>query len=266
MLVLGLWQSSSLPWPSPQRVPLAHIVGQVGQMKRVTLAVVLSALLALVAQPAQAAGELPSAVQSLVVSGRAANQVDLSWAVPAYEGLTPVTSYNVYLRPLTDTLWTLGGTATAPTTTFSLTGLTAGVQYSFKVSALNAAGEGPAALYGQSLDVTTGNGFSCTLRPDGSAWCWGANDSGQFGTGDLVGATTPRQVNAWAGFSSLTAGNNFMCGLKQGVIYCAGDNTFGQLGDGTTTSSSALVPVTGIAELVTNVDAGDASEIGRAHV
>ena len=68
MLVLGLWQSSSLPWPSPQRVPLAHIVGQVGQMKRVTLAVVMAALLALVAQPAQAVGELPSAVQSLVVS------------------------------------------------------------------------------------------------------------------------------------------------------------------------------------------------------
>jgi Regulator of chromosome condensation (RCC1) repeat len=46
--------------------------------------------------------------------------------------------------------------------------------------------------------------------------------------------------------SANTQAGGFTCAVKDGGAWCWGDNNFGQLGDGTRTSSSAPVPVSGM--------------------
>jgi alpha-tubulin suppressor-like RCC1 family protein/fibronectin type 3 domain-containing protein len=82
--------------------------------------------------------------------------------------------------------------------------------------------------------------WSCGLKTDGTAWCWGGND-GQLGEGTTTPHLTPVQVGTDADWVQLTAGASHMCGLKDdGTAWCWGSNEKGQLGDGSTTTR--LVP------------------------
>src|SRR5258705_11311205 len=42
--------------------------------------------------------------------------------------------------------------------------------------------------------VAVGGKHSCTVRDDGTVWCWGANQSGQLGEGSTTDQTAPVQV------------------------------------------------------------------------
>ena len=42
--------------------------------------------------------------------------------------------------------------------------------------------------------VAAGDKHSCALLVNGSIYCWGSNDFGQLGTGDLISSTIPRPV------------------------------------------------------------------------
>ena len=88
----------------------------------------------------------------------------------------------------------------------------------------------------------------CARMSDGTATCSGLNDSGELGNGTTDASVTPLVVKNPAGTGPLTGvsqvvtGNFFACALlTSGGLDCWGDNSFGQLGDGTTTSS--LLPV-----------------------
>jgi alpha-tubulin suppressor-like RCC1 family protein len=39
---------------------------------------------------------------------------------------------------------------------------------------------------GDAVALGVGAKHSCAVRRDGTAWCWGANDVGQLGTGGLA--------------------------------------------------------------------------------
>ncbi|HLU26578.1 MAG TPA: hypothetical protein VKZ58_12820 [Longimicrobiales bacterium] len=101
---------------------------------------------------------------------------------------------------------------------------------------------------------------SCGLAEDGVAYCWGAiYESGDLSSGafaDLVITPTPKPVASELRFSALTAERFHACGLgPAGALHCWGDNSFGQLGDGSFTGSTVPVPVKG-APLLTTVSAG----------
>ena len=96
--------------------------------------------------------------------------------------------------------------------------------------------------------VTGGDLHTCGLATglSAAAYCWGGNGSGQLGDGTMTSRSSPVLVQAPAGvsFAAVTAGAAHTCGVTAaGTAYCWGDNGFGQLGDGTTTSQSSPVLV-----------------------
>jgi alpha-tubulin suppressor-like RCC1 family protein len=97
--------------------------------------------------------------------------------------------------------------------------------------------------------LTSSDGHVCGLTADGAAWCWGSNQQGEAGTGstdETVPVPTPVQTDLR--FTSIAAGGtgflNATCGLTaSGEAWCWGDNSYAQLGNGTTESSRVPVRV-----------------------
>lgn len=85
------------------------------------------------------------------------------------------------------------------------------------------------------LRLTAGGFHTCGLISDGTAYCWGANASGQLGVaagaGTLNPTPTPTAVNTSLRFVALDAGSSHTCGLTAaGTGYCWGSNPWGELG------------------------------------
>lgn len=94
----------------------------------------------------------------------------------------------------------------------------------------------------------TGAGWShCGLRATGRAYCWGANTQGQLGDGSTSNRDVPVEVSGGhTDWNSISLGAETACGLRgTGNAWCWGFNTYGQLGDGSTTNSSVPVQVSG---------------------
>ena len=94
--------------------------------------------------------------------------------------------------------------------------------------------------------ITTGAAHACGLR--GTAlYCWGAGTVGQIGDGGSVNRSTPTLVavpGGSTGWATVSAGANSTCAVTDTRrAYCWGANTFGQLGNGTTTGSAVPVQV-----------------------
>ncbi len=91
--------------------------------------------------------------------------------------------------------------------------------------------------------ISAGGRHSCVLA-DGRALCWGANDRGQLGDGELESRDLPAAVVGELEFAQISAGLAHTCGVTRGGdAYCWGADDRGQLGDATTTSRSAPVRV-----------------------
>ena len=89
---------------------------------------------------------------------------------------------------------------------------------------------------------------TCTIFDDGTVHCWGANDHGQLGDGS-VSASKSLAVQATGVNSadSVAVGHRHSCALRwPGVVVCWGDNTLGQLGNGTFSSSPTAVQTTSL--------------------
>ncbi len=89
-------------------------------------------------------------------------------------------------------------------------------------------------------DVTalaSGGYHNCVLMEDtGGVKCWGHNSKGQVGDGTTTSRLTPVDVSG-LGSGAAAIGGGFLhsCALLDtGYMMCWGDNTWGQIGDGTT--------------------------------
>jgi alpha-tubulin suppressor-like RCC1 family protein len=72
---------------------------------------------------------------------------------------------------------------------------------------------------------------SCAIG-GGKVYCWGANDSGQFGSGNNGDQYAPFEVIARAGAMAITGGEAHTCSLAAGVLSCSGQNANGEVGNG----------------------------------
>jgi alpha-tubulin suppressor-like RCC1 family protein len=93
--------------------------------------------------------------------------------------------------------------------------------------------------------VAVGDNQSCGLST-GVAYCWGNNQSGQLGTGDTVHHWSPVAVHVPNGisFTSLVSNSSTSCGLTAaGTAYCWGNNYYGQLGTGSSSTPYSTLPL-----------------------
>jgi alpha-tubulin suppressor-like RCC1 family protein len=112
---------------------------------------------------------------------------------------------------------------------------------------LNGAGHAP--LTGQ-INISVSQYDACSVQNDGTARCWGLNQFGILGTMAGPFSPLPTRVRAVTGSGFLTgvasiaaAPNNTCALLKNGTADCWGQNTSGQLGDGSVTTRTRPVVV-----------------------
>ncbi|MFL5619068.1 MAG: trypsin-like peptidase domain-containing protein [Gemmatimonadaceae bacterium] len=75
--------------------------------------------------------------------------------------------------------------------------------------------------------VSAGSGFTCALRRDGAAFCWGSNDHGELGSGARAASPSPAPVSTPLRFASVSTGSTFACALTtDGRAYCWGNAGF----------------------------------------
>ncbi len=95
--------------------------------------------------------------------------------------------------------------------------------------------------------ISGGNGHTCALAGNGTAWCWGNNEYGQLGNGESGEdemETSPVQVQNLNNLISISARMDHTCAAKNdGTAWCWGLNSSGQLGDGTTEDKHTPVQV-----------------------
>lgn len=95
-------------------------------------------------------------------------------------------------------------------------------------------------------EVHAGGAHSLALAESGHAWAWGYNFSGQLGTGEDSGSTSPVAVsfNEGAALRYLSAGETHSLALDEtGSAWSWGNNTYGRLGNGSTAWSKVPVAV-----------------------
>ena len=70
--------------------------------------------------------------------------ITVSWSVPAYSGLSPITGYKLYINPLDDGDWTLiyDGKGQPTVLQHEVEGLKRGLHYRFISAAVNYVGQG----------------------------------------------------------------------------------------------------------------------------
>lgn len=101
-----------------------------------------------------------------------------------------------------------------------------------------------AGLGGAVQAADAGDSFTCGLLLSGELQCWGENLDGQLGDGTTVDRTAPVTVSVLGdSVVEIGLGQFHACAETDlGEGYCWGDNSFGQLGDGSQVSASAPVP------------------------
>ncbi len=89
------------------------------------------------------------------------------------------------------------------------------------------------------VDVALGETHTCALVNDGSVWCWGSNSVGEAGfEASDEQILYPAKVDLIGEVVDIEAGSLHTCALiDDGSVWCWGENSNGQLGNGTFSNS-----------------------------
>ncbi|MEL7157412.1 MAG: RCC1 repeat-containing protein, partial [Actinomycetota bacterium] len=97
--------------------------------------------------------------------------------------------------------------------------------------------------------VGVGGDHSCTVTVNSTVRCWGNNANGQLGDDSLIDrpsavAARTASGDGIIGVKSVVSGRSHTCAVfVDGRLQCWGGNGSGQLGDGSTTARTTVVPV-----------------------
>jgi len=126
--------------------------------------------------------------------------------------------------------------------------------------------------------IAGGQNHTVALKSDGTVWSWGSNSSGQLGDGTTTNRSYPVQIKTsestyLSNIIAIGAGLVYTAVLKSdGTVWSWGLNSYGQLGDGTTTNrlypvqakTSESVYLTGITSIETGLNHTVALKSGGA--
>jgi alpha-tubulin suppressor-like RCC1 family protein len=109
--------------------------------------------------------------------------------------------------------------------------------------------------------LALGAAHTCALEQSGALYCWGLNSSGQLGNASMQEASSPVPVSGFdaGAIVDVVAGIQHTCALVQaGAVYCWGDNSYGQLGQGNFDLANSATPllVPSLSSGVTQISAG----------
>jgi hypothetical protein len=169
----------------------------------------------------------------------------VSWTAPATNNGSPVTGYVVtpYIGYSPQPTITFNSTATTQT----ITGLTNGTNYGFKIAAINARGTGPQSLAAKIITVgapVAPTGVTATAG-SGSAtvsWTAPASNNGSAVSGYVVTPYIGTVAQAATTFNS-TATTQIVTGLTAGTTYTFKVSAINARGTGPqSTSSNGVTP------------------------
>ena len=138
--------------------------------------------------------------------------------------------------------------------TFTCAATAAGVAYCWGLDDEGELGNGTISVTGQFSPVAvagawtlaaigSGDSHACAVTAAGAAVCWGANERGQLGTGNLVSETVPTPVTGGLTFATVSGGTYHSCGVTPaGAAWCWGHNHYGRLGDGSYVNQDQTSP------------------------
>jgi Tol biopolymer transport system component len=106
--------------------------------------------------------------------------------------------------------------------------------------------------------IAAGGTHSVALKSDGTVWAWGNNEHGQIGNSTTTpagcsecGVVLPFQVSGLTSVITIAAGHSHSIALKNdGTVWTWGSNSYGQLGDGSTTDRYTPIQVTGLTGII----------------
>ena len=123
---------------------------------------------------------------------------------------------------------------------------------------ISSLGEGRTAVA-----ISSGGWHTCAILDDGSVSCWGDGYNGKLGDGTDDESKTPTQTSSLGEGRTavaISSGADHTCAiLDDGSVSCWGQNSYGQLGDGTNDESKTPTPTSSLGEGRTAVaiSAGD---------
>ena len=209
---------------------------------------------------------VPGTVSGVTATSGGKTSANVSWSSPATGGT--VTQYRV--TPYVGSSPQSSTTVDAPATTTTITGLTTGTTYTFRVAALNPNGTGPESAPSGAVTPLTAVAPSVPRSVSAVAASQQARVTWTAPQADGDAAITGYTITPYAGSTALsavsagaTATSATVSGLTNGTSYTFRVTATNSAGTSPPGASSAVVPQATLFDLQTpdNVDAGDGSSI-----
>ena len=91
--------------------------------------------------------------------------------------------------------------------------------------------------------VECGYFHTAAIKTDGTLWSWGGNSYGQLGDNTVTTRSSPIQTVAFGNsWKQVSCSRGYVSAIKtDGTLWCWGNNSYGQLGNNTTTKTSSPV-------------------------